>query len=38
MNTFVNYAYRGASADTPENTMAAFKKIEIGAIGIEFDL
>ncbi len=26
MNTFVNYAHRGASAYAPENTMAALKK------------
>lgn len=39
MNTFVNYAHRGASAYAPENTMAAFKKaFQIGANGIELDL
>lgn len=26
MNTFINYAHRGASAYAPENTMPAFKK------------
>ncbi len=39
MNTFVNYAHRGASAYAPENTMAAFKKaLKIGGNGIELDL
>lgn len=39
MNTFVNYAHRGASAYAPENTMAAFKKaFQIGTNGIELDL
>ena len=39
MNTFINYAHRGASAYAPENTMSAFKKaFEIGANGIELDL
>ena len=39
MNTFVNYAHRGASAYAPENTMAAFEKaVEMGADGIELDV
>lgn len=39
MNTFVNYAHRGASAYAPENTMAAFKKaFQMGTNGIELDL
>ena len=39
MNTFVNYAHRGASAYAPENTMAAFKKaFQIGTNGIEVEL
>ncbi len=39
MNTFINYAHRGASAYAPENTMSAFKKaFKIGANGIELDL
>lgn len=39
MNTFINYAHRGASAYAPENTMSAFKKaFAIGANGIELDL
>lgn len=36
---FINYAHRGASSYTPENTMPAFRKaIELGANGIELDL
>lgn len=39
MNTFINYAHRGASAYAPENTMSAFKKaFDIGVNGIELDL
>lgn len=39
MNTFVNYAHRGASAYAPENTMSSFQKaLDIGANGIELDL
>ena len=39
MNRFINYAHRGASAYTPENTMSAFRKaIELKANGIELDL
>lgn len=36
---FVNYAHRGASSYTPENTMSAFRKaLELRATGIELDL
>jgi glycerophosphoryl diester phosphodiesterase len=33
------YAHRGASAETPENTLAAFRRaLEVGADGIELDV
>ena len=36
---FVNYAHRGASAYTPENTIISFDNgLELGANGIELDL
>lgn len=36
---FVNYAHRGASAYSPENTMISFRKaLQLGANGIELDL
>ena len=36
---FVNYAHRGASIYTLENTMSAFRKaLELRATGIELDL
>jgi len=39
MNQPVIYAHRGASAQAPENTMAAFRKaIELGSGGIELDV
>lgn len=39
MNSFVNYAHRGASAYAPENTMSSFRKaFQIGSNGIELDL
>lgn len=39
MTKTLNIAHRGANAEAPENTMAAFRKaVEIGADGLEFDL
>lgn len=39
MNRLVNFAHRGASAECPENTMAAFRRsLELGATGIETDV
>ena len=36
---FFNYAHRGASAYSPENTMISFRKaLQLGANGIELDL
>ncbi|MBW6463669.1 MAG: glycerophosphodiester phosphodiesterase [Firmicutes bacterium] len=39
MTKTLNIAHRGANAEAPENTLAAFRKaVEIGADGFEFDL
>lgn len=39
MESFINFAHRGASGYCPENTMVAFHKaIELGANGIETDV
>ena len=39
MTTPLIIGHRGASADAPENTMAAFREaIAVGADGIEFDV
>ncbi|MGV3488901.1 MAG: glycerophosphodiester phosphodiesterase [Tuberibacillus sp.] len=39
MNSVINYAHRGASAHSPENTLTAFSlAIEMGATGIETDV
>ncbi len=39
MNKLFLYAHRGASAEAPENTLAAFRRaLEVGADGIELDV
>jgi glycerophosphoryl diester phosphodiesterase len=39
MNRLFIYAHRGASAEAPENTLAAFRRaVEVGADGIELDV
>lgn len=39
MKPFINFAHRGASGYSPENTMAAFvKALQLGANGIETDV
>ena len=38
MSRLFLYAHRGASAEAPENTLAAFRRaVEVGADGIELE-